>query len=233
MKRYLLAVLLFAGVQTLTYAQDAKSDTVQTKTKGGREVEVPGIVITLRGDTIPGTFYEKRTLFGLDGDYLEMPHPDIYYAYVWFTPDKPFMPDEVKRSVQNPDKPMQRTQYTPAEIQGFRLSSSEFIYLTLKTGKRKKDVIFARPIEAGSIALYSRRMPSTRMPQTFFLKKDETVIAVKSGDKPEKVASLFQDDPATYAAVLKGDYTYTYESLIMLVRAYNASGIKQDKLEVK
>jgi len=33
--------------------------------------------------------------------------------------------------------------------------------------------------------------------------------------------------------VLKGDYTYTYESLIMLVRAYNASGIKQDKLEVK
>lgn len=233
MKRSLFTVLLCAWLCAPLYAQEVSSDTLASKSENGREVELPGIVITQRGDSIPGLFYEKRKMFGLDGDYLEMTHPDVYYAYVLFTPEKPFLPDEVKRSVQNPNKPMQRTQYTPAEIKGFRLSNSEFIYLTLKIGKRKKDIVFARPIESGTISLYSRRMPSTRMPQTFFLQKGETVISVKSGDKPEKIAPLFQDDPVSYAAVLKGDYTYTYESLIMLVRTYNASGKKTSNPDTK
>lgn len=233
MKRILIVAGVCFGLVPCILAQNAETETPPSGKKVSREVEIPGNVISLRGDSVSGIFYERRRVYGLDADYIEITHPDVYYKYVIFKPDQPFLPEEVKRAVQKPGKGAKKAKYTPVEIQGFRLSNSEFVYQTLMKDAHRKHAVFARLIEQGSVSLYSRRMPSTRMPQSFILKKEQELIFVKSGDKPEKIAGLFQDDPATYSALLKGDYTYTYESLIMLVRTYNASGKKTTTPDTK
>lgn len=196
----IIALICVFTIQSL-WAQ--KQDS--SKTHMAVPAELRGFIITQKGDTVYGKFRDRRGVYGYEGDYIEMSHPDLFYKYVLFSGSSA----------------AKTRKYTPAEIRGFKISGSEFYYTSISEDIKAKKAVFARPISEGIVSLYARRMPSTKLPQAFFLKKGFEIIHFKANDKQEKIAVFFDDNPELHARILKGDFTNNSEDIIILVNSYN------------
>jgi len=225
MFRNKLLCLILAFLPMGIWAQKDKGESNNPK-----NIElIEGYIISLRGDTLNGVFYEKLGMYGLDNDYILMPHPSLYHKQIVFLPDQAMTPKEIRDEIRHKGGKRKPREFSPADIRGFKLSNSDFTYISLAPENDMKKAFFARPVETGKISLYSRRMPTPRLPQEFYLKKGYEVIPVKAGDNPEKIAGLFQDAKEVYNKVLNGDFANNSEELIILVRSYNDFMSKEKK----
>ncbi len=181
------------------------SETANQK-KGHRSVSeyLKGYIVLQKGDTIYGRFKDRRSTYGLKDDYVEMTHPDLFFQYVLF-------------SGSSSDRPKK---YTPKTIRGFKVASESY-YGTVSEGVKGKGAVFARPLAEGIISLYARRMPTTQLPQEFYLKKGLNRVVIRGTDAKEKMALLFEENEALYEKILSGDFSNTPEEMLIMVRSYN------------
>jgi hypothetical protein len=73
----------------------------------------------------------------------------------------------------------------------------------------------------GVIALYARRMPTTRLPQEFYLKKGFEMVTIRGEGANEKLAIFFEDHEELHTKITNGDFAATPEEMLIMVRTYN------------
>jgi hypothetical protein len=202
MKKILLYLLLFPVLSAV--AQKNQESPKKEKSKSSDTGMFKGYIVIQKGDTIYGKFKDKRATFGFDNDYIEMSHPDLFHKYVLFT----------SSSASRPKK------YEPADIKGFRINQESY-YTTISEGSKGKNAIFARPLADGVIALYARRMPTTRLPQEFYLKKGFEMVTIRGEGANEKLAIFFEDHEELHTKITNGDFAATPEEMLIMVRTYN------------
>jgi hypothetical protein len=185
---------------------NAQTSGKVTSKEGNRSVSeyLKGYIVLQKGDTVYGRFKDRRSTYGLKDDYVEMTHPDLFHQYVLF-------------SGSSSDRPKK---YTPKTIRGFRIASESY-YGVVSEGVKGKGSVFARPLAEGVISLYARRMPTTQLPQEFYLKKGISRVIIRGTDSREKLAVLFEENEALNEKILSGDFTNTPEEMLIMVRSYN------------
>lgn len=201
MKKVLLPLLVLVPV--ILFAQKPDKPAADKK-KPGPADDLKGYIVIQKGDTVYGRFKDKRGTYGIADDYVEMTQPDLFHEYVLFSGS----------SVERPKK------FTPKEIRGFKIAQESY-YTTISSGTKGKDAVFARPLAEGIISLYARRMPTSKLPQEFYLKKGLDVVVIRGNDNREKMAVLFEDNTALNEKILSGEFTNTPEEMLIMVRSYN------------
>lgn len=198
-----ILLLIFCLLTGVLNAQSKEGNSSKSS-KSGDVDYLKGYIVLQKGDTVYGRFKDRRGTYGLKDDYVEMTHPDLFHEYLLFSGS----------SVDRPKK------YTPKEIRGFKIMSESY-YVTISEGTKGKRAVFARPLAEGVISLYARRMPTTQLPQEFYLKKGLNMVVIRGIDNREKMAVLFEDNEALKEQILSGEFTNTPEEMLILVRSYN------------